>query len=136
MVYADGRDLFLAKSDGSQPHKLVSAPDQAYNPGWSPDGTVIRFNVGAVGASTPTGALYQVAVNGTNLHPLVPGWHTPPEECCGQWTPDGRYFVFQSQGNIWALAEKGKYIWKFQWPTRSVDLRADEFLFAFAQQRW
>jgi serine/threonine protein kinase/Tol biopolymer transport system component len=106
MVYADGHDLFLAKSDGSEPHKLVSAPDRAYYPAWSPDGTAIRFNVGAVGASTPTGALYQVAVNGTNLHPLVPGWHTPPEECCGQWTPDGRYFVFQSQGNIWALAEK------------------------------
>jgi len=106
MVYADGHDLFLAKSDGSEPHKLVSAPDRAYYPAWSPDGTAIRFNVGAVGASTPTGPLYQVAVNGTNLHPLVPGWHTPPEECCGQWTPDGRYFVFQSQGNIWALAEK------------------------------
>ena len=106
MVYADGHDLFLAKSDGSEPHKLVSAPDRAYYPAWSRDGTAIRFNVGAVGASTPTGPLYQVAVNGTNLHPLVPGWHTPPEECCGQWTPDGRYFVFQSQGNIWALAEK------------------------------
>jgi Tol biopolymer transport system component len=106
MVYADGHDLFLAKSDGSVPHKLVSAPDQAYYPAWSPDGTVIRFNVGAVGASTPTGPLYEVSVNGTNLHPLVPNWRTPPEECCGQWTPDGRYFVFQSQGNIWALAEK------------------------------
>jgi len=106
MVYADGHDLFLAKSDGSEPRKLVSAPDQAYYPAWSPDGTVIRFNVGAVGASTPTGPLYQVSVNGTNLHPLVPDWHTPPDECCGQWTPDGRYFVFQSQGNIWALAEK------------------------------
>ena len=106
MVYADGHDLFLAKGDGSVPHRLVSAPDQAYYPAWSPDGTVIRFNVGAVGASTPTGPLYEVSVNGTNLHPLVPNWHTPPEECCGQWTPDGRYFVFQSQGNIWALAEK------------------------------
>ncbi len=112
IVYADGRDLFLAKSDGSEPHKLVSAPDRAYYPAWSPDGTVIRFNVGAVGAATPTGALYQVSVNGTNMHPLVPDWHTPPEECCGQWTPDGRYFVFQSQGNIWALAEKGNLLGK------------------------
>jgi eukaryotic-like serine/threonine-protein kinase len=112
MVYADGHDLFLAKSDGSEPHKLVSAPDQAYYPAWSPDGTVIRFNVAAVGASTPTGSLYQVSVNGTNLHSLVPGWHTPPEECCGQWTPDGRYFVFQSQGNIWALGEQRNLLGK------------------------
>jgi Tol biopolymer transport system component len=112
IVYADGNDLFLAKSDGSEPHKLVSAPDRAYYPAWSPDGTVIRFNVGAVGALTPTGRLYQISVDGTNLHPLVPDWHTPPEECCGQWTPDGRYFVFQSQGNIWALAEKGNLLGK------------------------
>jgi hypothetical protein len=112
IVYADGHDLFLARSDGSEPHKLVSAPDQAYYPAWSPDGTVIRFNVGAVGALTPAGRLYQVLVDGTNLHPLVPDWHTPPEECCGQWTLDGRYFVFQSQGNIWALAEKRNFLGK------------------------
>ena len=109
IVYADGNDLFLAKSDGSETHKLVSAADQPNNPAWSPDGTVIRFNIGAV---TPTGPLYQVSVNGTNLRPLVPDWHTPHEECCGQWTPDGRYFVFQSEGNIWALAEKGNLFGK------------------------
>jgi Tol biopolymer transport system component/predicted Ser/Thr protein kinase len=107
IVYADGHDLFLAKRDGSEPHKLVSAPDQAYYPAWSPDGTVIRFNVGVVGALTPSGRLYQVSADGTKLSPLLPDWHTPPDECCGQWTSDGRYFIFQSQGNIWALAEKG-----------------------------
>jgi serine/threonine protein kinase/Tol biopolymer transport system component len=109
IVYAEGNDLFLAKSNGSKPHKLVSAPDQPYNPTWSPDGTVIRFNVGAL---TTTGPLYEVSVNGTNLHPLLPAWHTPPDECCGNWTPDGRYFVFQSQGNIWVLAEKGNLLGK------------------------
>src|SRR6201988_2543639 len=62
IIYADGHDLFLAKSDGSEPHKLVSAPDQAYSPAWSPDGKLIRFNVGVVGALTPTGRLYQVSV--------------------------------------------------------------------------
>ena len=65
-----------------------------------------------MGAVSPTGRLYQVGVDGTNLHPLLPDWHTPPEECCGQWTPDGRYFVFQSRGNIWARAEKGNFLGK------------------------
>jgi serine/threonine protein kinase/Tol biopolymer transport system component len=112
IVYADGHDLFLAKNDGSEAHKLVTVPDQAYYPAWSPDGTVIRFNLGVVGALTPTGRLYQVSADGTNLHPMLPNWHNPPAECCGQWTPDGRYFVFQSQGNIWALAEKGNSLRK------------------------
>jgi serine/threonine protein kinase/Tol biopolymer transport system component len=104
IVYAEGQDLFLTKSDGSEPHKLVSTPDRAWYPAWSPDGTVIRFNTGDL---TFTGPLYQVSVDGTNLHLLVPGWHTPPDENAGRWTPDGKYFVFKSGTNIWALAEKG-----------------------------
>jgi eukaryotic-like serine/threonine-protein kinase len=107
IVYANGHDLLLAKSDGSEPHQLASAPDRTYDPAWSPDGTIIRFSVGDY--STTQSSLWQVSVNGTNLHPLFAAWHTPPNECCGKWTPDGRYFVFQSRGNIWALAEKG--IW-------------------------
>src|SRR6202035_594167 len=110
MVYANGNDLFLARNDGTEPKKLVSAPDQAFDPAWSPDGTVIRFRVG--GGLAARGALWEVSVNGTNLHPLLPGWRTPPSECCGKWTADGKYFVFQSAGNIWALAEKGNWFGK------------------------
>jgi len=104
IVYANGHDLFLARSDGAEPHKLVSAPEDASHPAWSPDGTVIRFSIG--GNATNQSSLWQVSINGTGLHPLFPAWHTPPDECCGKWTPDGKYFVFQSRGNIWALAEK------------------------------
>jgi eukaryotic-like serine/threonine-protein kinase len=109
IVYADGHDLFLAKSDGSEPHKLGSAPDRVYALAWSPDGTTIRFGIGSFGVA---GGLWQVSVDGTNLHPLLPDWHTPPNECCGQWTAGGRYFVFQSAGNIWALPEKGSWLGK------------------------
>jgi serine/threonine protein kinase/Tol biopolymer transport system component len=105
LVYANGHDLFLAKSDGAEPHKLVSAPDRVFDLAWSPDGTVIRFSVGDIEARQRS--LWQVSINGTSLHPLFPAWHTPPGECCGKWTPDGKYFIFESKGNIWALAEKG-----------------------------
>jgi eukaryotic-like serine/threonine-protein kinase len=103
IVYAEGQDLFLAKRDGSEPPKLVSTPDRARYTAWSPDGTVIRFNTGDL---TFTGPLYQVSVDGTNLHPLLPAWHAPPDETAGRWTADGKYFVFKSGTNIWALAEK------------------------------
>jgi serine/threonine protein kinase/Tol biopolymer transport system component len=104
MVYAKGHDLFLAKSDGSEARNIVSAADRTFSPAWSPDGKVIRFSVGDY--SITQSALWQVASDGTNLHALFSGWHTPPDECCGKWTADGRYFVFQSKGNIWAVAEK------------------------------
>jgi serine/threonine protein kinase/Tol biopolymer transport system component len=110
IVYADGHDLWLMRSDGSDPHKLLTAPNQTFEPAWSPDGTVIRFRVG--GAFSTSGTLWQVSVNGSDPHPLLPAWHTPPIECCGTWTPDGKYFVFQSQGNIWARAEKGNLFGK------------------------
>ena len=110
IVYADGHDLFLTNSDGGEPHKLVSAPDQAADLAWSPDGKVIRFSVR--GSPSFQVSLWQVSINGTSLHPLFPSWHTPPDECCGRWTPDGKYFVFQSQGNIWAVTEKGNLFGK------------------------
>jgi serine/threonine protein kinase/Tol biopolymer transport system component len=133
IVYADGHDLWLMRSDGSDSHKLLTAPNQTFEPAWSPDGRVIRFRVG--GAFSTSGTLWQVSVNGSDPHPLLPAWHTPPIECCGTWTPDGKYFVFQSQSNIWARAEKGTWFGKadtqpvqltsgpmsFSWPLPSKD---------------
>ena len=110
IAYSDGKDLFTAKSDGAEPHKLVSLPDLVFGPAWSPDGKMIRFRVG--GFNTTQGSLWQVSMDGTNLHPLLPGWRTPSVECCGRWTTDGQYFVFGSGGNVWALAEKGKWFGK------------------------
>ena len=52
------------------------------------------------------GPLWEVSINGKNLHPLLPEWRNPPRECCGKWTADGQYFVFESQSNIWGRSEK------------------------------
>jgi Tol biopolymer transport system component len=104
IVYGHGKDLFLAKSDGSGAHKLISLPDMPFDLVWSPNGSLIRFRI--VGGPSGSGALWEVSADGTNPHALLPGWHAPTTECCGRFTPDGKYFVFQSQGNIWARAEK------------------------------
>jgi eukaryotic-like serine/threonine-protein kinase len=110
IAYTDGSDVYVAKSDGSEPHKIFTAPNQASFPAWSPDGQVIRLISGTVTGSL--GELLQVNVDGKAAHSLLPGWHTPPAESCGRWTADGRYFVFESRGNIWARAEKGGWFRK------------------------
>jgi Tol biopolymer transport system component len=50
-----------------------------------------------------------VSADGGNLHPFLPGWNAPASLCCGNWTADGKYFVFQSSidwtTNIWAIRE-------------------------------
>jgi serine/threonine protein kinase/Tol biopolymer transport system component len=107
LVYAEGNHLFLAKSDGTESRKLASVMGRAFYPAWAPDGTKLRFTV--IDDKTGAHSLWEVAAQGSNLHPLFPGWHNSPDECCGKWTADGRYFVFQSQKQIWALSEKRSF---------------------------
>ena len=51
-------------------------------------------------------SLWEVSVDGTNPHPLLPGVNSPPEEYLGRWTADGKYFLFESKDQIWAPPEK------------------------------
>jgi serine/threonine protein kinase/Tol biopolymer transport system component len=116
LVYAQGSELYLARSDGTDSHKLVTVPGipgwvETYIPDsvrWSPDGERIRFSV--QDPKTLSFALWEVSADGSNLHPLLPEWNNPPAECCGVWSPDGRYFVFQSTRNgrtdLWAIRDK------------------------------
>jgi hypothetical protein len=43
LVYATGGDLFTARSDGRDAHKLVSVTARALGPVWSLDGSELRF---------------------------------------------------------------------------------------------
>ena len=46
LLFANGRSLFLAKSDGSGPRKLLDAAGVPSFPRFSPDGSRIRFSLG------------------------------------------------------------------------------------------
>jgi serine/threonine protein kinase/Tol biopolymer transport system component len=115
IVYAHDNELYLAKASGSESRPLVTRAGRASWPRWSPDGKVLRFTVEDL--KTSSQSLWEVASDGTHLHPLLPGWSNPPAECCGNWTRDGNYFVFQSErvGNtssLWAIREKSGFLRK------------------------
>jgi serine/threonine protein kinase len=104
LAYSNGSNIFVANADGSAPRKLASlkSPTRMHNLVWSPDGSRLRFDV-QEWLNAPS-HLWEVFADGTGLHRLLPGWTSGRDwECCGKWTADGRYFVFQSQGQIWAL---------------------------------
>ena len=104
VAYAQDGDLFVAQSDGTGSRKLGSLPGTIQFLAWAPDGGRIRFT--EYNERTLSGTLWEVSTGEANAHPLFPGWHNPPNECCGKWTADGKYFVFHAQGRIWALPER------------------------------
>ena len=114
VVYSQNDTLYRAKIDGYESQKIVSASGGVIeSPRWSPDGRRLRFTV-----ITETGgsSLWEAGADGKRLHPLLPGWNNPPSECCGTWTSDGKYFVFQSDragsSNVWAIRERGSFLRK------------------------
>jgi serine/threonine protein kinase/Tol biopolymer transport system component len=106
LAFATGSDLYLAKADGSSPHRLVTVKGTPFFPRFSPDSSRIRFTVTDLNSSI---SIWEVRANGSGLHQLFAGWHNPPEECCGAWSTDGRYYFFQyntgRESNIFAVAE-------------------------------
>jgi Tol biopolymer transport system component len=107
IAYAKGNEILLARSDGSESRRLLSTAGTSSDLRYSPDGTILRFTLND--PQTNNRSLWQASTDGSHLHPLLPGWSNPANECCGDWTPDGRYFVFQAvregTASVWALRE-------------------------------
>jgi serine/threonine protein kinase/Tol biopolymer transport system component len=106
--FSTGQDIYVSDHDGSNPRKVATAPGIVDDLACSADGSKLRFTVFDLGKDTWSS--WEVRSDGHAMHPLLPGWNGPPREGFGRWTPDGRYYVFQSlQDNvnhIWALPER------------------------------
>jgi Tol biopolymer transport system component/DNA-binding winged helix-turn-helix (wHTH) protein len=109
IAYMKGADLWLAKSDGTEPRKVAALPGVPFDRElhWSPNGKVLRFWL----ADGKRVALWEISANGAHLHQLLEHWDREVLLCCGNWTADGRYFIFQScpadagPVRIWAIRE-------------------------------
>ncbi|HUX46300.1 MAG TPA: protein kinase [Terracidiphilus sp.] len=112
LAFANGGDLYLADADGGNPRKLLTVKQVINDLDWSPDGQHLSFDTsdfaqtGNAGTGVGNQSLWEVAANGSDLRPMLGKWHPAADQCCGAWTADGKYFLFQSQGQIWALPTK------------------------------
>ena len=109
LAFSRGRDLYLARWDGTQPRKLISMAGGCGSLQFSPDGERLRFSAGD--ADSASSRLWEIGIDGKGLHQLLPQkFHEDPGECCGRWNADGSYFYFVAQRNgrsdIWGLREK------------------------------
>jgi serine/threonine protein kinase/Tol biopolymer transport system component len=132
LVFTKRNDIYIADHDGANPLKFVTASGTVADPKFSPDGTHFRFTV--VDQVTNVSALWEANADGSNLHALLPGWNTPPSECCGRWTPDGKYYIFGSTregaSNIWIISEGSSFLRKAS--REPVQLTTGPLQFPFA----
>ncbi|HUE01462.1 MAG TPA: protein kinase [Bryobacteraceae bacterium] len=117
VVYASDGELRIAGRDGTGVRKLAKLTGAPYWLRWSPDGSTVRFSQTArtfsaesISQLTQTSSLWEARLDGNHAYPLLRGWNPSSSACCGNWTPDGKYFVFQASGkgivNLWAIREK------------------------------
>jgi eukaryotic-like serine/threonine-protein kinase len=148
ILYANGSHLYLCNSDGSESHEFLQTEGVPFSPKFSPDGSHVRFTVRYPNRRSST--LWEADAQGQNSHPFLPDWNRPAQQGLGSWTPDGRYFLFESASNnsqdIWAVKEsksvfqRGKNVpaqltigpLLFSNPTPSTDGKK---LFVIGQQR-
>ena len=109
-LLAQNNQLLEIAADGTQ-RKLAALPENAfvYWLRWSPDRKILRCM-----ANTPAGdTIWEMNADGTNLHRLFGDWRGAKEMGGGNWTPDGKYFVFwatlSTRSDVWAVREKGDF---------------------------
>lgn len=116
IAYFSGSELYLANPDGSDPRKLAAVSGRTVFSRWSPNGHFLRFSLWSYPLFDLS--LWEVGADGGGLHRLLARWQGLPVyygdgESGGDWTPDGRYFVFRSTrggfASIWAMREGGGF---------------------------
>jgi eukaryotic-like serine/threonine-protein kinase len=115
LFYVKDNELHFARADGTEVLKLAAVDGVAYQPRWSPDGGRVRFSVGDSAGDGVS--IWEAPTDGNQAYKVLPnaGWNPAWVACCGDWTPDGRYFLFLagSEGHgfgIYALREKGGWL--------------------------
>jgi Tol biopolymer transport system component/DNA-binding winged helix-turn-helix (wHTH) protein len=111
LAFAHDNQLWIASRDGTAEHVLATARGNVFHPRWSPDGQRIRFTVEGPQSDL---SIWEVNGDGSNLHALDFHWSGAPSESLGEWTADGRFYVFSSRregiSNLWAIEEQADWL--------------------------
>jgi Tol biopolymer transport system component len=111
LYYGSHSDIFAANADGSNPRKLLTTTGQPFWLRASPDGRILRFSVANVSSGAQT--LWEARSNGSGPRQLFPALDNGANVCCGNWTADGKYFIFEtthgSVSTLWARRDAGTF---------------------------
>ena len=103
--FSDKNTLYKIDADGRNLRKLWDAPHSLDGLSSSPDGRQLSATLRT---DTDIPRLWSVNADGQNAHPLRLDWPANASQQAGQWTLDGRHFVFSSDRegrlNLYELA--------------------------------
>jgi Tol biopolymer transport system component len=108
LAFCRDDEVFVADSDGMHARKIAAVPKsrRTYSPAWSSDGKRIVFSLWEKVVDAPS--LWMVSADGTGLRKLTLNRNQPDDEEEGRWMPDGRFIVFEANGQIFARPAAGR----------------------------
>ena len=112
VIFSKRQEIYAAKSDFSDPKRVATVEKPIRLIRFSPDGRKLRFTL--ADSKTASSSIWEMTPDGKGLRPLLSRSNSDAHDCCGAWTPDGRYFLFSSfqngRDNLWALEEKPSWL--------------------------
>jgi len=112
IVFVKGRNLFLVHPDGTELREIARPNGQPHAPAWSVDGEIIRFHTD--NGSNKTSSIWEMHADGTHLHTILASVTQPASQSAGQWTADGKYFLFsgceKNDCDLWAIREAWNWL--------------------------
>ena len=107
IIYGSEHEVYSVGRDGSSARKLLKADGIPFGFQFSPDGRTLRFT--EFDSRVDSMSIMEASAEGTGLHQMF-------QACCGRWTPDGRFFIFQNRTDgrldLWALPEANRLPWR------------------------
>lgn len=112
--------IFTVHTDGSALHELGNSATPMHALVWSPNGASLRFT--QTHPERGTDEIWEVNLNGSNLHKLDVTTGVDTHASAGTWLGDGKYFLFtagsdshlnlavDTLSNVWAIHE-GSWLW-------------------------
>ncbi len=127
LVYADLNSVYVGDGDGANVRKVWDAPGEVDTAYFSPDSGFIAATVveGIQGAK-----IWELKSDGGSPHRLDLDWPEDADQSDGQWTADGKHFIFLSsrggQRNIYeAIRPPWFAFWKKSLAVRLTEGQVD-----------
>jgi dipeptidyl aminopeptidase/acylaminoacyl peptidase len=123
--------LYTCDADGANAKKIWSTPQFVQDLNIAPDGQELTLSLSA--DEQHPSQLWRLKADGSSAHALPLGWPDHVKESAGQWTPDGKHFIFASDRegltNVYELVAPPWYaFWKKPAPVRltgnQIDIQA------------